>query len=109
MVGTVIDPDMANTIRVTVVATGLGKGIQGVVDTTDGTIKPLAADAAAAGRRQASEEEAQVSTGPDYRKYETPPKVREEQQQKAVGHDAMDPQEGFEKFDIPAFLRRQAD
>jgi len=98
VVGTVIDPDMNNTIRVTVVATGLGKGLRLVQPTeqpavTQETIVPRTAGAA--------------NEAPDYRGFDRPPVER--QQQRAVGHDVVDSQEDLDLLDIPAFLRRQAD
>jgi len=108
VVGTVIDPDMANTIRVTVVATGLGKGVAGVVNPR-GDIEPIEQGRTARQTPTQQSESGMTNSGvPDYRGLELPPKVREEQQ-KAVGHDVGDPQEDLELLDIPAFLRRQAD
>jgi cell division protein FtsZ len=98
VIGTVIDPDMNNSIRVTVVATGLGKGLTLVKPepesvTTTTAPKPRVAAAGA-------------DAGPDYNRLDIPPAKR---QQRAVGHDVVDPQEDLELLDIPAFLRRQAD
>jgi cell division protein FtsZ len=96
VIGTVIDPDMNNSIRVTVVATGLGKGLT--------LVKPEPE------RVQVSpaEPKAAASAGelPDYGDYEMPPAKRA---QRAVGHDIVEPQEDLDLLDIPAFLRRQAD
>jgi cell division protein FtsZ len=109
VVGTVIDPDMANTIRVTVVATGLGKGKIGVVG-TDGEIhqietgrgRKIPDEAGEVGTRMGS------GTGKDWTEYERPTTQRNAELQKATGHD-VDPQEDLDLLDIPAFLRRQAD
>jgi cell division protein FtsZ len=96
VIGTVIDPEMNNSIRVTVVATGLGKGLT--------LVKPeperVEIDA---------EPQAKVAAGidaPNYGQYEIPPAKR---QQRVAGHDVVDPQEDLDLLDIPAFLRRQAD
>jgi len=97
VVGTVIDPEMNNTIRVTVVATGLGKGLR-LVQSPEQTIEPTAAVAPRAA--------AATNEAPDYRGFEQPPGIRN--QQRAVGHD-VDSQEDLDLLDIPAFLRRQAD
>jgi cell division protein FtsZ len=104
VIGTVIDPTMSNTIRVTVVATGLGKGIVGSVNTT-GEIKPLQG----ASRNAPVEVEKRATTSgvPDYGDLDVPPAIRG--RQKAVGHDVTDLQEDLDLLDIPAFLRRQAD
>jgi len=104
VIGTVIDPTMSNTIRVTVVATGLGKGIVGSVK-RDGEIEPLQAT----GRNAPAEKDvpAAASGTPDYGDLDVPPAIRG--RQKAVGHDVADLQEDLDLLDIPAFLRRQAD
>jgi len=87
VVGTVIDPDMSNEIRVTVVATGLGQGMA-VAETP---VKVV--------RRSGG-------TEPNYSGLEQPAVQR----RKAVG-DGLAPtaDELEEMLDIPAFLRRQAD
>lgn len=97
VVGTVIDPSMGNVIRVTVVATGLGKGLR--------LVQPH--------ERATKEQElivprrpAMANTDTDYGMYDRPPRERQRQ---AVGHDIVETQEDFDLLDIPAFLRRQAD
>jgi cell division protein FtsZ len=87
VVGTVIDPDMAGEIRVTVVATGLGQG-------TDAIEVPFKVV-----RRTASGE-------PDYAELDKPTVQRKQ----VVGDGMMPPTDELEDMlDIPAFLRRQAD
>jgi cell division protein FtsZ len=87
VVGTVIDPDMAKEIRVTVVATGLGQGA-GKVEVP---VKVV--------RRGSSGE-------PNYAELDKPTVQRKQ----AVGDGMMPPTEDIEDMlDIPAFLRRQAD
>jgi cell division protein FtsZ len=100
VVGTVIDPDMADRLRVTVVATGLGQPVERkqptkVVDNT-----PVA------------EVNAMNSSGEmDYDALEKPTIIRREPRgNEAVARklDARtDPDMDY--LDIPAFLRRQAD
>jgi cell division protein FtsZ len=90
VIGTVIDPDMSNAIRVTVVATGLGQPLRQV------EVAPMRIV------RQAAV--GQSETMPNYGVYEAPA-VRRRQ---AVG-DPAPPEANFELLDIPAFLRRQAD
>src|SRR5271169_6338204 len=99
VVGTVIDPEMTSQIRVTVVATGLGKPLARVAP------QGLAAAAVAPPLtmrvvRQKS------SMGPtDYAMLDKPTVQR----QRAVG-DGLRAESGSEDLlDIPAFLRRQAD
>jgi len=91
VVGTVIDPDMSNNIRVTVVATGLGQPLEKRV------VPPIHVVEAAQRRGEAAE--------PNYQDFERPTKVR---QQAATEQVPPAPQE-FDLLDIPAFLRRQAD
>jgi len=89
VVGTVIDPEMSQEIRVTVVATGLGQG----------AIIP-------------EQEEAQMrivspprAPETNYRDFDTPSVQRKQ----AVGGEPVgDEEELQEMLDVPAFLRRQA-
>jgi cell division protein FtsZ len=92
-VGTVIDEEMTDALRVTVVATGLGAA---VVNRTQN--KPLTV----------------VKTGTDtapvevvdYEQLEAPAVMRRRTRESTV--EAMR-QSGVELLDIPAFLRKQAD
>jgi cell division protein FtsZ len=96
VIGTVIDPEMNNSIRVTVVATGLGKPLT--------LVKPVPERV-----EIVTEPQAKAAPGvdtPNYGQYEMPPAKR---QQRVVGHDVVEPQEDLDLLDIPAFLRRQAD
>jgi cell division protein FtsZ len=87
VVGTVIDPDMAQEIRVTVVATGLGQG----AGAAEVPIKVV--------RRS-------VAGEPNYAELDQPAVQRK----RAVGDGVMAAPEDLEELlDIPAFLRRQAD
>ncbi len=88
VVGTVIDPDMTDEIRVTVVATGLGQSTANA----DAPIRIV--------RRAAAQAE------PNYRGLDEPTVRR----RRAVG-DGLEEGGGLkeELLDIPAFLRRQAD
>jgi cell division protein FtsZ len=87
VIGTVIDPEMGNNIRVTVVATGLGQPARQV----QAPIRVV--------RKQAAVE-------PNYRNLDKPAVQR----RRAVG-DGLEDDGGIreELLDIPAFLRRQAD
>ena len=87
VVGTVIEPELNGELRVTVVATGLGQGI-------DRSEKPkLVVD-----RNNSGEV--------DYEKLSRPTVMR-----KKVAGENYDPEAGgnMDYLDIPAFLRRQAD
>jgi cell division protein FtsZ len=98
VVGTVIDPEMSNSIRVTVVATGLGHEAQVRVPEPPTmrvvTTRPVPGAASAA---------AAAGLAPNYADYETPANRR-----RLVNESPM-AEANFELLDIPAFLRRQAD
>jgi|HubBroStandDraft_6_1064221.scaffolds.fasta_scaffold48611_1 cell division protein FtsZ len=105
VVGTVIDPELTNQVRVTVVATGLGRPAVAA--------RPVQTREAIAGRdhRDARGElpmrmvrRGQLSSG-DYAGFDKPTVQR----QRAVGDGLLPAAEGEELLDIPAFLRRQAD
>jgi cell division protein FtsZ len=109
VVGTVIDPELGDELRVTVVATGLGAEaarvpLQVVESAPRRSAAPQPQQAASgAEAKEAPAEPAQ----PDYRDYDTPPARR----RAAAGGAAAATAEavGGEYFDIPTFLRRQAD
>ncbi len=104
VVGTVIDPDMDEELRVTVVATGLGK--------SDAKAAPVP-------KSQAQEESPQVrlvANGgerpepmvADYNELDTPPNIRKSRAAGAAMQESA-PNSNMDYLDIPAFLRRQAD
>ena len=85
VIGTVIDPEMSDELRVTIVATGLGQDKQRkqpytVVKTGTGTT--------------------------DYEDLETPTVIRNRRTERPV---AVSTEAAIEYLDIPAFLRKQAD
>ena len=89
MVGTVIDPDMTDELRVTVVATGLG---QSAAQAAEPPVRVV--------RRTPQGRE------PNYAELDKPTVQRK----RAVGDGVVGHGESFEDLlDIPAFLRRQAD
>jgi len=102
VVGTVIDPEMTDELKVTVVATGLGSEVARaplqVVDTPT--------------RTQPAEAEEDIADAPDYKEYDLPASRRQRGRAAAGGGQAAAVAAeagGEEYFDIPAFLRRQAD
>ncbi len=103
VVGTVIDPEMSNELRVTVVATGLGRNAvqRNVAVSTRESLVPPSRELPRIVRRT-------PMTSSDYAALDRPPHLR----QRAVG-DGLRPdpvaQPAEEELDIPAFLRRQAD
>jgi cell division protein FtsZ len=107
VIGTVIDPEMSNELRVTVVATGLGRSVPArtaSVPTTREREPALAANREQPTMRMVSRRA--PLTASDYSDFEKPTIQR----QRAVGDGLraeVAPAE--ELLDIPAFLRRQAD
>jgi cell division protein FtsZ len=87
VVGTVIDPDMTDRIRVTVVATGLGRNSANA----ESPVRIVRREAAAA--------------EPNYHGLDKPTVQRK----RAVGDGLNEAGLQEEMLDIPAFLRRQAD
>jgi cell division protein FtsZ len=96
VVGYVIDPEMTDQIRVTVVATGIGRpaAVRGMPQGTQPKIEVVAGGRV---RRPLD----------NYSDYETPANLR--RRQRAVGDDLRADAGGESYLDIPAFLRRQAD
>jgi cell division protein FtsZ len=89
VVGTVIDPDMRDELRVTVVATGLGEESR----------KPVVEKPVSLVQKTRSGEV-------DYGKLDKPTVIRKQPQKVAMGGNQA---EDLDYLDIPAFLRRQAD
>jgi cell division protein FtsZ len=90
VIGTVIDPEMTDEIRVTVVATGLGQAV-GAVERPMKVVRR--APPAPRGRE------------PNYMELEKPAVARK----RAVGDGVTGTDSLEDLLDIPAFLRRQAD
>jgi cell division protein FtsZ len=99
VVGTVIDPEMANQIRVTVVATGLGKPV------VKAAPQPLAASIAPPQPAMRVVRPRTALGTADYTMLDKPTVQR----QRAVGDGLRPDLDSEELLDIPAFLRRQAD
>jgi cell division protein FtsZ len=96
VIGTVIDPEMNDEIRVTVVATGLGQAV-GFAEKPMKVVRRTTAPAPTAVATKTRE--------PNYNELEKPAVQRK----RAVG-DGMTGDSSLEDLlDIPAFLRRQAD
>jgi len=98
VVGTVIDPDMVDEMRVTVVATGLGDETPAIVPQPEVEIKPVRLV-----NRDTAEQE-----NLDYNALEVPTNIRRSSK---TANDFVKAAESknMEYLDIPAFLRRQAD
>ena len=108
VVGTVIDPDMSNQVRVTVVATGLGR--PAIPSTARPTIGASREREAAPAREARAEAPMRVvrraaPSSSDYAQLDRPTVQR----QRAVGDGLRQGIAPDDLLDIPAFLRRQAD
>jgi cell division protein FtsZ len=107
VVGTVIEPDMQGELRVTVVATGLGRVM------AKGAAPVAAATATVSVTRRAGTGDVKLVSGrnraapPDYSHLDRPAIQR--QPQRAVGDGLRSDYGSEDVLDIPAFLRRQAD
>ena len=116
MVGTVIDPEMSNQVRVTVVATGLGRVAGAVAARARAEaarelpveralpMREVAGARMSEGAGRALRSRAPL-TASDYSALDKPTIVR----QRAVGDGLRADTSAEELLDIPAFLRRQAD
>jgi cell division protein FtsZ len=100
VVGTVIDPEMSNQIRVTVVATGLGKPVVRAMAPQQQMAQAVAPPPA---MRMVRPKSSMAPT--DYAMLDRPTVQR----QRAVGDGIRADVESEDLLDIPAFLRRQAD
>lgn len=95
VVGTVIDPEMTEDLKVTVVATGLGAF-------HENTVKPVVNNL-----------RNNVNGTTDYKELDRPAVMRKRATTAVQGNAALDrralEEKGVDYLDIPAFLRRQAD
>jgi cell division protein FtsZ len=111
VVGTVIDPELSDEMRVTVVATGLGKPeVVASGRSAFGRELPTLSKAVPAAAQAPAEPAMRVVprrplTAADYAALDKPAVQR----QRAVGDGLQGHAEAEDVLDIPAFLRRQAD
>ena len=89
VVGTVIDPEMSEDLKVTVVATGLGKNA--FDSKTETVLKSTQADGSL-----------------DYDSLDRPTIMRQQNKSNLMNNQTRDNKD-LDYLDIPAFLRRQAD
>jgi len=101
VVGTVIDPEMTNELRVTVVATGLAMVGDLVASAQKETQKPAPTKVVVDNTRRSS---GQI----DYSALDRPAHLRANTSSSAVAAAPL-AERDLEYLDIPAFLRRQAD
>ncbi|RCS57551.1 cell division protein FtsZ [Parvibium lacunae] len=133
--GTVYDDAMGDDLRVTVVATGLGRAKQKpqlVPQTTVNTVLRTGTDnvgfttaqanalgasmaaamtspnALASGASMAGQPNVATAPATDYQSFETPAVWRSSRESANARVNALE-ESGMDRYDIPAFLRRQAD
>jgi cell division protein FtsZ len=107
VVGTVIDPELTDVVRVTVVATGLGRppaSARVPSGTTLSGMMSREAHAQVPPMRMVSRNKP-ASSNPNYADLDKPTYQR----QRAVGDGLRPESDSEDLLDIPAFLRRQAD
>ena len=115
VVGTVIDPELSNLVRVTVVATGLGRPAtaarpQPVAGLRQAEAAPVRGEPPTLRERDSREPPMRVVrrsplSSSDYAQLDKPTVQR----QRAVGDGLRQDVQPEDLLDIPAFLRRQAD
>jgi cell division protein FtsZ len=98
VVGTVIDPELDDEMRVTVVATGLGAVGEAVRD--EPPVRLVSPESA---------EPVSTPTPNEYRDMDRPTIIRQGQQRSARAYGGSGKDGDMDYLDIPAFLRRQAD
>lgn len=106
--GTVYDDAMGDALRVTVVATGLGRAARNkqqqqqtmTLLKTGTDNQPVAFGGGVVGHA--------VAAAPDYSNFDTPA-VWRSSRESASAHVAALQEKGVDTYDIPAFLRKQAD
>jgi cell division protein FtsZ len=106
VVGTVIEPEMQDELRVTVVATGLGKPAPRMAQPAPAVAR--ASDAAE--RMRVVPKTSRADAGPSAPNYNDLAREPAHRRKSAVGDGLRAPEvESDDMLDIPAFLRRQAD
>src|SRR5580698_5857167 len=107
VVGTVIDPELTDVVRVTVVATGLGRPAAAVRVPTSHATTPsmMGREAHAQAPSMRVVTRVKPAANPNYADLDKPTYQR----QRAVGDGLRADADSEDLLDIPAFLRRQAD
>ncbi len=106
VVGTVIDPELTDVVRVTVVATGLGRPPMAArVPTGQALAGMMGRDGHSQTPPMRVVSRSKPTTNPNYADLDKPTYQR----QRAVGDGLRPETESEDLLDIPAFLRRQAD
>ncbi len=122
ILGTVYDDTLGDELRVTVVATGLGRNRKAptLVHTAPAIVQRTGTDnvgfpmpngfagGAATGQSVTGQPTTPVAPATDYSQYDQPTVWRDPRSQAAARVEAMT-ESGVDRLDIPAFLRKQAD
>ena len=103
VIGTSLDPEMSDELRVTVVATGIGKECKPDITLVTGSAKPVQAVAAEKTVAPAAAEETKAAP-----LSQSAPAAEPANAQAATAASPK-PQADHDYLDIPAFLRKQAD
>jgi cell division protein FtsZ len=111
VVGCVIDPEMREEIRVTVVATGIGRAEEQVMPQPDARRMTAVSGGRPAARQVPTLDDLNVPTYIRQRREQGEPSMRESGSQSAMTRRAVGDGLSVDEsmLDIPAFLRRQAD
>ena len=104
VVGTVIDPEMEDELRVTVVATGLGPDAQGQLKAPNQRHEEPQAPV-----RLVNPEPGVEAASDDYGRFDLPTSIRKDKAKRANAYVEAAEDKNMDYLDIPAFLRRQAD
>lgn len=112
VIGTAVDPELGEDIRVAVVATGIGPATPAAAKPVEVNVEPVAVEQKPTkvvdNTRNENETAAPSNATPDYSHYERPAVARYRSKgQIATETDPVT--ESVDYLDIPAFLRRQAD
>jgi cell division protein FtsZ len=105
--GTVCDEALGDSLRVTVVATGLGKS-SGRKLSTPFTVVRTGTDNVPVGVAPAMPAQVPAAAGGDYSTFDKPAVWRNNRESAQARVSAME-DTGSDRYDIPAFLRKQAD
>lgn len=112
VVGTVLDPDMKDELRVTVIATGVGTATPRQVERERPPIKAVPKPEKSSANNNTEAAKRLHGTAADYKEYEKPAVTRLPHSNSSTGHLANGDNSDTNSdnyLDIPAFLRRQAD